>query len=129
MKKYLAFLAVAAAFISFSFTTIERSNAGAVMSWNLTEYNFGEIERNKAVTADFKFQNTGSSPLYILSAKGSCGCTVADYTKGEILPGAYGEVTATYNAAKVGLFNKTITVNANAGDGPIILKIKGEVMN
>lgn len=129
MKKYLSILTMAIAFVSFNFTTVENSSVAAVMSWNLTEFDFGQIELNKPVTADFKFQNTGSLPLVIVSATGSCGCTVADYTRGEIFPGEFGEVTATYNAAKVGTFNKTVTVNANTGTGPITLKIKGEVVN
>jgi len=128
MKKYLAFLTLAVAIISFNFSTIEKPTV-AVMSWSLTELDFGQIELNKPVTGDFKFQNTGNTPLMIVSAQGSCGCTVADYTKGEILPGEFGEVTATYNAAKIGAFNKTIAVNANTGNGPITLKIKGEVVN
>ncbi|SMD35836.1 Protein of unknown function [Reichenbachiella faecimaris] len=129
MKKYLAFLTLAIAIVSFNFTTIENSNVGAVMSWNLTEYDFGQIELNRPVTADFKFQNSGTTPLVIVSAQGSCGCTVAEYTKGEILPGEFGEVTATYNAAKVGVFNKAVTVNANTANGPITLRVKGEVVN
>ncbi|WP_420582588.1 DUF1573 domain-containing protein [Reichenbachiella sp.] len=129
MKKYLVFLTLAVAIVSLNFTTTDKPTVGAVMSWSLTEYDFGQILQNKPVTADFKFQNTGSTPLMIVSVKGSCGCTVAAYTKGEILPGQFGEVTATYNAAKIGAFNKTVTVNANTGTGPITLSIKGEVVN
>lgn len=128
MKKYLAILTLVVAVLSFNFTTIESNSVEAVMSWNLTAYDFGQIELNKPVTGEFEFQNTGSKPLYILSAQGSCGCTVAEYTRGEILPGEFGKVTATYNAAKVGVFSKTVTVNASTGEGPIILKIKGEVV-
>lgn len=129
MKKYLAFLTLGVAILSFNFKSIEGSSTGAVMSWNLTEIDLGQIELNKATTAEFVFQNTGSTALVIVSAQGSCGCTVADYSRGEILPGEFGEVTATYNAAKLGAFNKTITVNANTGNGPITLRIKGEVVN
>lgn len=129
MKKYLAFLTLAIAILSFNFTWVERSPLGATLSWELTEYDFGQIEKSKPVTAEFKFRNTGTAPLIVISAKGSCGCTVAKYTKGEILPGEYGEVTATYNAAKVGAFSKTVTVNTNTNNDPFILKIKGEVMD
>ncbi|MEO9805131.1 MAG: DUF1573 domain-containing protein [Reichenbachiella sp.] len=129
MKKYLAFLTLAIAVLSFNFSMIEKNPVAAVMSWSTTEVDFGKIALSKPVTADFKFQNTGNTPLVIVSAQGSCGCTVAEYTKGEILPGEYGEVTATYNAAKVGAFNKTVTVNANTDNGPITLRIKGEVVN
>lgn len=129
MKKYLSIFTLAAAFVSLSFATVAPETTGAVMSWHTTEYDFGRIERNIPVQANFKFQNTGNEPLIIVSAKGSCGCTVAAFSKGEILPGAYGEVSATYNAAKVGAFSKTVTVNANTGNGPITLTVKGEVLD
>lgn len=129
MKKYLAIFTLITAIISFNFSGVEKDIRSAVMSWSMTEYDFGKIEQNKPVTAEFKFQNTGNTPLMVVSVKGSCGCTVAQYTKGEIMPGQFGEVTATYNAAKVGVFNKTVTVNANTGEGPIILRVKGEVVN
>lgn len=128
MKKYLAFLALLVAVVSFNFATVEKSSKAALISWSTTAVDFGQIELNKPVTTDFVFQNTGNQPLIIVSAQGSCGCTVAEYTKGEILPGEFGEVTATYNAAKIGVFNKTVTVNANTGNGPIILSVKGEVV-
>lgn len=129
MKKYLAILTMTTALISFNFIMNDNGPRGAVMSWSVTEYDFGKIELNKPVTAEFKFQNTGNTPLMVVSVKGSCGCTVSQYTKGEIMPGEFGEVTATYNAAKVGQFNKTVTVTANTGDGPIVLRVKGEVVD
>ncbi|UXX80112.1 DUF1573 domain-containing protein [Reichenbachiella carrageenanivorans] len=129
MKKYLSILTLAAAFTSLSFASVAPKTMGAVMSWSLTEYDFGRIERNVPVQANFKFENTGNAPLVIVSAKGSCGCTVAEYSQGEILPGEYGEVRATYNAAKAGVFSKTVTVNANTDSGPIVLTVKGEVLD
>lgn len=100
----------------------------ASFQWSHTTHDFGEIELNEAVTAKFSFQNTGNAPLVIVSAQGSCGCTVAGYTKGEIPAGEYGEVTATYTSSKAGLFNKTVTIKANTTDGPIVLTVKGEVI-
>ena len=100
----------------------------AKFNWNNTSYDFGKIEQSKPVKAKFSFTNTGDKPLIITSVKASCGCTVADYTEGEILPGQKGKVTATYNAAKAGIFNKTVTVNANVDGDPILLKLKGEVV-
>jgi hypothetical protein len=45
------------------------------------------------------FTNTGSTPLVISNVRGSCGCTVTDYTKEPIAPGKTGNVKATFNAA------------------------------
>ncbi|HEX6889417.1 MAG TPA: DUF1573 domain-containing protein [Chryseolinea sp.] len=97
-------------------------------TWAETSFDFGKIKVNKPVTHEFSFINGGDSPLVITSVQASCGCTVAKYSKGPISPGSSGFVTATYNAAKVGVFTKTITVNANTGTGAVLLTVKGEVI-
>ncbi|RAW03460.1 DUF1573 domain-containing protein [Pseudochryseolinea flava] len=100
----------------------------AVFAWVATTYDFGKIKHNAPVSHEFKFKNTGSIPLVISSVRASCGCTVADYTKEPIAPGAEGFVKATYNAANVGSFTKTVTVTANTAEGNVILTFKGEVI-
>jgi hypothetical protein len=96
-------------------------------SWSMTVHDFGKIPLNKPVTHEFRFKNSGSSPLIISSVQASCGCTVTDYSKDPIAPGAEGFVKATYNAAKSGVFSKTVTVSANAEESVVRLMIKGEV--
>ena len=100
----------------------------AVFDWEETTHDFGKIAKNVPATHEFNFINTGEVPLVISSVKGSCGCTVTDYTKESIAPGKSGLVKATYNAAKIGAFHKTVTVTANTEDGPVVLSIKGEVL-
>ncbi|HEY5918212.1 MAG TPA: DUF1573 domain-containing protein [Chryseolinea sp.] len=97
-------------------------------NWAETSFDFGKIKVNKPVTHEFSFINAGDTPLVITSVQASCGCTVAKYSKDAIAPGASGYVTATYNAAKVGVFTKTVTVNANTGSGAVLLTVKGEVV-
>ncbi|MDN5201876.1 DUF1573 domain-containing protein [Fulvivirgaceae bacterium BMA10] len=109
--------------------SIESEVLAPTFNWESKEHDFGKIKHAVPVTAKFEFENTGSAPLVIQSAKGSCGCTVADYTKTAIKPGEKGFIKATYNAASLGAFNKTVTVTANTEDGPVVLKIKGEVVN
>jgi hypothetical protein len=41
---------------------------------------------------------------------------------------AQGFVKATYNAASKGQFSKTVTIQANTGEGNILLTIRGEVV-
>ena len=97
-------------------------------SWAETSFDFGKIKVNKPVTHEFSFINAGDTPLVITSVQASCGCTVAKYSKDAIAPGSSGYVTATYNAARVGVFTKTVTVNANTGSGAVVLTVKGEVV-
>jgi hypothetical protein len=94
--------------------------------WTVTTYDFGKIKVNKPVTHEFRFTNSGDAPLVISSVQASCGCTVTDYSKDPISPGSEGYVKATYNAAKLGVFSKTVTVNANAAETAVVLTIKGE---
>ena len=110
-----------------SITTSVESKV-AKLGFESTVHDFGTIEHKSPVTATFEFRNNGETPLIITEAKGSCGCTVADYTKTTVAPGEMGKVTATYNAAKLGAFQKSVTVTANTDDGPIKLMIKGEVV-
>ena len=101
--------------------------AAPVFSWEVTEYDFGKIQQNVPVTHEFKFQNTGSAPIIISKVKGSCGCTVTEYSKEPVLPGEWGKVKATFNAAAMGKFTKTVTVTANTEGGPVVLRFRGEV--
>ena len=44
------------------------------------------------------------------------------------MPGKTGTVSATFNAAAAGPFNKSVTVTSNAEAGQTVLYLKGEVV-
>ena len=44
---------------------------------------YGVIEHNSDGQREFKFKSSGSDPLIIKSAKGSCGCTVPTWRKAD----------------------------------------------
>lgn len=90
-------------------------------------HDFGNIQWNVPVTAEFKVINKGNKPLVITKVTTSCGCTVAGWTKEPIYPGASGFVKSTFDAKAVGRFHKTVGVYCNAADKPIYLTIKGSV--
>ncbi|MBD2705111.1 DUF1573 domain-containing protein [Spirosoma sp. BT702] len=91
-------------------------------------HDFGKVEQGKPVTHVFEFKNTGTDPVVISDAQASCGCTKPNWTREAILPGKTGTVSATYNAAAAGPFNKSVTVTSNAEAGQIVLYLKGEVV-
>lgn len=99
----------------------------AVIEWDFTEHNFGEIERDVPVKVAFKFKNPGLIPLIIEDVKPSCGCTVPIFPKEPIPGGGEGEVTVIFDAKDSGYFSKTIKVKTNTEDGFSLLYIKGEV--
>lgn len=104
-------------------------SAMAAFTWDASAHDFGKIKQGTPVTHEFKFTNTGKAPLIITNVQASCGCTTPSWTKEEVMPGGTGYIKATYNAAAVGQFNKTITVTANIETGFVQLTIKGEVQN
>lgn len=64
------------------------------------DHDFGTINQDSENTHVFKFTNTGTEPLIIQSANGSCGCTVPDYPKEPIAPGSTGEIKVVYKPGK-----------------------------
>lgn len=104
-----------------------KSEAVAMFKWDETTFDFGKVLKGKPVTHQFEFVNNGTVPLIITGVKPSCGCTTPEWTKEPIPAGGSGFIKATYNAAALGAFNKTITITSNADGDPIVLTIKGEV--
>jgi len=96
-------------------------------SWDESTHDFGKLKQNESAIATFTVKNNGSTPLIITAAKSSCGCTVAEYTKEPIKPGETGIVKATYNTARIGTFNKSVTVTFDGYTTAEVLRIKGEV--
>jgi hypothetical protein len=96
--------------------------------WDEAVHDFGKIKQGVPATATFTFTNIGTQPIVITEAKASCGCTVPEFSKTPVAPGAKGTVTATYNAANAGIFDKDVTVISNASAVDVKLKIKGEVV-
>ena len=102
---------------------------GPMIKFEEKVYNFGTIVQGDTVEYVFTFRNVGTAPLKITSARGSCGCTVPNYSSEAIAPGAKGEVFVRFNSAgKRGMQNKTVTLMTNAIDRkPVILSIRGTI--
>jgi hypothetical protein len=136
MKKtiYSTFLLLFVAFYGMAQTANVKVESGAPgaapnFEWVETTHNFGDIPQGTPVTYEFEFVNSGQVPLIISNVRGSCGCTVTDYSKEPVAPGEKGMVKATYNAKALGAFNKSIRVTANVEGGSEVLYIKGKVLN
>ena len=99
----------------------------AEMTFDKEVHDYGVIPQGIPASYTFFFKNTGKEPLIITSASGSCGCTQPDWTREPVKPGGKGFVKATYNAASIGAFTKTVTVLSNGKRNSITLTIKGEV--
>jgi hypothetical protein len=99
-----------------------------VVKFKEIKYDFGKIKQAVPATHDFIFTNVSDAPVVIESTVASCGCTTPVKPEGAIPKGKTEKITASYNAAAVGPFNKTITVKIAGQDQPIQLNIVGEVL-
>lgn len=122
------FILSAVFFMVFSVRILSASGVFTLVEWINPVCDLGEIEKNKPVEAAFEFTNKGQVPLILQSAEGSCGCTGVKFSKKPIFPGVTAKITATFDAAKEGLFHKTVTVKANTRRGSHILQLKGKVL-
>ena len=96
-------------------------------TFNKKVHEFGVVLWKHPATATFTIKNDGDKPLVISNVTTSCGCTLADWTKTPIAPGATGEISSTFDAKALGRFNKSIGVYCNAEVRPIYLTLRGEV--
>ena len=142
MKNF--FLLAIAVFFSFSVLVAQSNNSetkenetevveevtpkeGPQATFKSKEIDYGKIEQNADPYRIFTFENTGTEPLLITDAKGSCGCTVPTYPKEPIGPGESGEIKVRYATNRIGAFRKTVTLTTNSIEQKITLTIKGEV--
>ncbi|MCU6768325.1 DUF1573 domain-containing protein [Barnesiella propionica] len=93
------------------------------------KYDFGFIAENKGpVTHLFEFTNIGESPLVIVDARASCGCTKPEFPQEPIAPGKKGAIKVIFNPeGRPGEFKKGITVVSNAKPSKNNLVIIGVV--
>ncbi len=124
MKKLFVFITVLIGLTSLA-------QKGPKIEFKEETINYGEVEKGKDDGIRvFEFTNTGDEPLLIRNAKSSCGCTVPEWPKDPIAPGAKGLIKVQYNM-NPGPISKTITIESNAvnkPDGMVPLRIKGTVI-
>jgi hypothetical protein len=90
-------------------------------------YDFGNIKQGTPVSHIFEFKNVGTKDITLVNVAASCGCTTPNWKGGIYKPQESAQITATYNAASEGFFNKVITVTTS--EGVNILTITGNVMS
>ena len=101
---------------------------GAKIEFESETVDYGTIENSSNGDREFHFTNTGTTPLVITNAKGSCGCTVPTWPREPIAPGESSVIKVHYATNRTGAFSKSITLTSNAVNAPKkVIKIKGKV--
>ena len=88
----------------------------AELEWETTRLDLKAKLGVKNLTGIYKFTNTGSDTVEIISVKANCGCTTPSLDKKVYAPGESGEIKAIFDVgSRVGPQHKTITVATVGG--------------
>ncbi len=93
-------------------------------------HDFGKIkeEDGKAIHK-FKFNNNGKIPIIIRNVESTCGCTTPEWTKTPVLPGKSGFINVAFDPhQRPGAFSKQVKIFNNVTASPVVLEIKGVVI-
>lgn len=135
-KKILPILLLLNVFFIFSCSKKDEKRIDSSVIENMTKIkfertvlDFKSVESGEVVQGSFVFTNEGKYPLVIYEVNTSCGCTVADYPRGEIAPGEKGMISVKYDSeGSAGMrISKEVTVNANTTPAKTKLKIVADV--
>jgi hypothetical protein len=130
MKKFILSFAMIA-FVAFTGVAqnAQPLTGGPQISVDKEVHDYGTIKQGANGACEFAITNTGSEPLIISNAKGSCGCTVPEWPKEPIMPGQTANMTVRYDTKRVGTINKSVTITSNAADkSNLVVRIKGNVL-
>ncbi|MBL4652610.1 MAG: DUF1573 domain-containing protein [Flavobacteriales bacterium] len=121
-------LAFVFASVAQNTTSAAPAAAGAGVEFEKDVHDFGTMKQYGDASTEFKFTNTGTAPLIISNAKGSCGCTVPSWPKEPIMPGETAVIKVKYDSKRVGPINKSVTISSNATNEPTkVIRIKGMI--
>jgi hypothetical protein len=109
-------------------TTPVNPAVAPVMTFEKESHDFGIVTNGEKVKYEFRFKNTGKTPLIISNAEASCGCTVPEYPREPIVPGGEGTISVVFDSSgRIGMQNKLISVYSNAVPAVSELHLIGDV--
>ena len=108
---------------------ISKDRKYAEITFDRIFHDFGNVNEGEIVKTVFTFTNTSENDLYIVDARGSCGCTVPNYPKNvAIKPGESGEIEVNFDTTgRPNLQQKMVKVSANTSTGGEMLRIQAFV--
>ena len=131
MKHFILamFLVLGTSFSTFAQEKVATAvQSGAVISVNKEVHDYGQIEQGGDPYCEFEVKNEGTEPLIISNAKGSCGCTVPEWSREPVMPGKTTLIKVRYDTKRLGPINKSVTLTSNASnEATTTLRIKGNV--
>ena len=107
----------------------DTSKNNGKVEWLPRQHTTGEVPYGIPVEKTFEVRNISTEDLVLLNVKSGCHCTIADWTKEPIPPGASGSIKVTYDALKAGSFYKIVSVATNFDpETNVVLSLTGTVL-
>ena len=102
-----------------------------IVEFDKTVHDFGDFLLSAGPQACiYKVKNISERAIAILTVTSSCGCTDVKWTKSPLKPGETGTISATYsNDQGAYPFEKNLTVYISSLSKPVILRIRGNVLD
>lgn len=88
----------------------------------------GQVKFDHPVSVDYELKNTTKRPLLITEVQMGCGCTTAEYPHQSIPNDENFTFRVTYDARQMGHFEKHTMVYFYGMDEPLMLTLKGVVV-
>jgi hypothetical protein len=117
--------------VLWSIGTIGHAQLAEPLFFNEKIHDFGEVvETTGPVDFEFTFTNNAARPVKIISVQASCGCTTPGWSTDPVAVGSKGFIKASFDPkGRPGYFNKTLTVTTDLTSSPLVLQIKGTVVD
>ncbi|MEG1634116.1 MAG: DUF1573 domain-containing protein [Rikenellaceae bacterium] len=96
------------------------------MAFQTSDIDLGTVPLKGSKNAVFYYTNESKSPVIILEAKTSCGCTKVKYSRRPTVANARDSVVVTYEPNETGVFYKKIILKNSSGESNVLI-VKGVV--
>lgn len=108
---------------------VEDPQSPETVVFDKTVHDFGDVSvTDGPLSCTFTLTNKGTEAISIYEVVSSCGCTDVKWTKGTIVPGESGTISATYKNEDGPIpFDKTLTVYISGVKRPVVLRLRGVV--
>lgn len=88
----------------------------------------GQVQYRRPITIQFEARNQTGRPLVVSEVRTDCGCTAASFPKEPVPNGKTFKVSATYDARQMGHFQKQLAVYTGSTAKPVMLTLRGVVV-
>lgn len=94
----------------------------------LGDVDCGQILFRNSTAITVELRNNTTQAVTIKDVDTGCGCTVAEYEHGQIMPGATTKVKLVFDAKQLGYFARQMRITDSADNTPAEINVRGQVV-